>query len=935
VLDAVAPNAGYYNSGNDLYHWYNWNSEPPSGLTAVYLAAFPELNNLYDGQGQNFIWRCASLCCQRSGLPDYVDNAWGNWQYIANENSGSDPGFADGSEIMTNLSQTLFWNLGMRPIPVAEIGLYDDPVRTGWVDNPTLAYWNGAAGNWNPTSTNWSANAGVAASAPWNTNGYATAVFAGAGGTITVAAPVVADGLSFATSGYTLAGTNPIVLNHPVTLIDQKSYGATISAPLTGLGGIGVAGSGTLTLSGSNGYAGNTAIRGGTLALAGGDNRLPTNTVVTLGDGGPVNTGILKLNGRSQQLGGVWAVGFYDFAYGYFSGDRVINGSTTPCTLTLNIENGNDQFVGTLGGGGANENNFSLLKTGPGKLWLARSLNLAGGATIADGTLELHTEFYMGNRASGTFNIGSNATLAVSGWIDNYTFNNVTINYQGPGGGTFTQIGNGSDYLNWYLTSGMTVQTAGGAQSRFSATPGYGLNLNGNDILFNVVRGTDASSDLTVSSGLSNTGNITKQGNGILSLLGPNSYAGATTVNGGTLVLRNPTASTGISVVAGAVLELNITTNLDVPSLTFSGAGTVRKTGSGAWVCGAGAASFALVSGALLDVQAGTFVGGSWANETWTGNDSDLNVAGGALFKGVEANVRVNRITGSGAVGTGFSGAGYQFLSIGIGNGSSSFDGVIQNTDGNPSYVGNLVKSGTGTIALNGVNSYTGTTTISNGTLLVNGSLASGTVTVSGGVLGGTGTINGPVFVQSGAALAPGASIGTFSISNTLTLAMGSRTVMEVNAASGSNDLVRGLTTANYGGTLVVSNVAGIVTNGQSFQLFSATSGSGGFSSVTNASPQPGLTWSFNPTNGVLTASLAVALTPAHLTAGLSGTNLTLAWPPDHTGWTLLQQTNNVVKGISLNANDWMRVAGSAGTNRFTIPVNPTIPASFYRLTYP
>ncbi len=87
---------------------------------------------------------------------------------------------------------------------------------------------------------------------------------------------------------------------------------------------------------------------------------------------------------------------------------------------------------------------------------------MAGGVTVAAGTLELHTEFYMGNGASGVFNIGNNATLAVSGWIDNYTFNNVTLNFQGAGGGTFTAIGNGSDYLNWYLTSGMTVQTAGG-----------------------------------------------------------------------------------------------------------------------------------------------------------------------------------------------------------------------------------------------------------------------------------------------------------------------------------------------------------------------------------------------------------------------------------------------------------------------------------------
>ncbi|MEI6077850.1 MAG: autotransporter-associated beta strand repeat-containing protein, partial [Verrucomicrobiota bacterium] len=746
MMDIKAPNSGYYNQYDDLYYWYKWNNDPPSGLTPVYLTAFPELNRLYDWQGQNYIWRSASLRCLQGGLPAYTDNPdWMRWQFLADNNSGSDTGFVDGSEIKTNLSQTLFWNLGMRAIPINEIGLYDQAARAGWLDNPANNYWNGGAGNWDNASVNWSTNNGAPASAAWNTNGYTTAVFAGAGGTVTVAAPVTADSLSFATSGYTLAGTNPVVLNNLVTMIDQKSFGATINAPLTGQGGIAVAGTATLTLGGTNNYTGTTAVRVGTLALSGGNNRLPTNTIVTLGDGGPSNHSILKLNGCNQQLGGLWAVGYDNFQYGVYAGDRIVNGSATPCTLTLNIENGNDQFVGTLGGGGANENNYSLVKNGGGKLWLAQPLNLTGSTTIAAGTLELHTEFYMGNQASGTFNIGSNATLAVSGNIDNYVFNYVAINYQSAGAGTLTVIGNGNDYLNWYLNGGMTITTAGGSQNIFSATPGYGLSLNGNNILFNVARGTDASSDLTVSAKLSNNGNITKQGNGILQLLGTNSYAGSTTVNGGTVILRNPTASTGISVAAGAMLELNITNDLDVPSLTISGAGTVRKTGAGQWVCGGGAANFALASGALLDVQAGTFIGGSSANENWTANYSDLNVAVGALFKGVEANARVNRITGSGTLGTGYSGAGYQFLSIGIGNGTSSFDGVIQNTDGNPSYVGNVVKSGTGTIALNGANTYTGTTTISNGTLLVNGYLANGTVTVSGGVLGGTGTINGPV----------------------------------------------------------------------------------------------------------------------------------------------------------------------------------------------
>jgi hypothetical protein len=78
-----------------------------------------------------------------------------------------------------------------------------------------------------------------------------------------------------------------------------------------------------------------------------------------------------------------------------------------------------------------------------------------------------------------------------------------------------------------------------------------------------------------------------------------------------------------------------------------------------------------------------------------------------------------------------------------------------------------------------------------------------------------------------------------------------------------------------------------------------------------------------------------VSLVQTNLAFSISGTNLTLSWPADHTGWTLLKQTNRLNLGISANTNDWMRVPASSATNSVVIPIVPDTPGGYYRLVYP
>jgi fibronectin-binding autotransporter adhesin len=85
----------------------------------------------------------------------------------------------------------------------------------------------------------------------------------------------------------------------------------------------------------------------------------------------------------------------------------------------------------------------------------------------------------------------------------------------------------------------------------------------------------------------------------------------------------------------------------------------------------------------------------------------------------------------------------------------------------------NLLKLGTGIMTMTATNTYSGTTTVAAGVLRINGdnSAATGAITVNAGAsLGGTGTIGAPVAVTAGGTLAPGASIGTTTVANSVTV---------------------------------------------------------------------------------------------------------------------------------------------------------------------
>jgi autotransporter-associated beta strand protein len=239
-----------------------------------------------------------------------------------------------------------------------------------------------------------------------------------------------------------------------------------------------------------------------------------------------------------------------------------------------------------------------------------------------------------------------------------------------------------------------------------------------------------------------------------------------------------------------------------------------------------------------------------------------------------------------------------------------------------------ITKTGSGTLALNNTNTYTGPTTISGGTLQVNGSLAAGSaVTVTSGSLGGTGTINGPVTVNAGGAIAPGTSIGTLTVNNDL--ALSGNMIVEVNRAGFASDKVNvsGLLVNLGAGSIIVTNLGAPLQVGDTFALFNKAVSNGDAMTVSGSS----VTWSNRlALDGTIEVLSLIPTTPTNLTASLSDGTLTLSWPSSHLGWSV--QSNAV--SVTSPAN-WFTIPGSSGATQIVITVDPAKPNVFYRMSLP
>ena len=484
-----------------------------------------------------------------------------------------------------------------------------------------------------------------------------------------------------------------------------------------------------------------------------------------------------------------------------------------------------------------NEGTLLLGKTG-------FDLAIPHDLTIGDGTGSDVVQNLVQNQIANTSHVTINTggLLDLNGNLDGIASLDMT------GGAVQT----GAGYLELIGAGGGITTHSSSVQASISGT----LDLGAQVRTFDVPAGI-ASPELVVSAVVRN-GGLTKASNGNLQLTGANTYDGLTTISNGFIEVANASAlgSTvagtvmansgvsayllveGVSVVGealtnnstlaefrssgGAGWSGNIVLNSQLDILPFggtnnlsgviSGVGAVTKSQTGMLVySGAGANTYTntttVIAGTLQlnktvtdgaiqgDLVIGDGTGGANADIVrLVGNPQiatvcNVTIASSGLLDLNEISEGISTVSGSGEVDTGSTGTGALVIN---GNGSTTYSGLIIGT-------GDVFKSGTGTFTLAGNNTYSGLTTVNNGTLLVNGSQPQSPVSVSSiGTLGGSGTVGN---ITANGNIAPGNSPGILTSSNVVFTSTGDFFVELTGPTAGT-----GYDQLNVRGTNVLGN---------------------------------------------------------------------------------------------------------------------------------
>ena len=539
--------------------------------------------------------------------------------------------------------------------------------------------------------------------------------------------------------------------------------------------------------------------------------------------------------------------------------------------------------------------------------WDVSTLNWLNGTTPA--------AYYNGNTVVFD-DSGAAGTVAIAGAYSpaSVTVNTSTNGYSlaGPGtltgamtltksGSTTVSLSGANTYTGGTLLLGGEINISASATALGSGTLTLG---SAGDTSTVVVRAAaiDPANPITVNAGGTRW---IEPGNGAAV-----NYTGAVTLNGGA-TLNLSTVGGNITVSGGVTGTGNILLGENGGSRgsseTLSG-GAVNNTGT------ISDASNPDTGGARISAAIGTNVTGITQNSS----SEAMTLSGANAFNGpITITTGTLTLGGAGVLGSGaYTGA----ISD---SGTLVFSSTANQTwSGVVSGGGALTDSGTGTLTLSGANTYTGTTTLSAGTLLVNGSVTSPVSVSSGGTLGGTGSITGNVTAASGSGLSFNVtSSGVDGLAITGNLTLNGTITVTPNVVSGS--VTPGTyPIVTYSGTL--SGTPTFVWNpvGTTLTASINTSTPGVVTLVVN--PPPPVINSLATASGPSLSPFSYTITASNSPTSYNATGLPAGLSID-TGTGIISGTPTTAgtSMVTLSATN----AGGTGTETLTLTVTPPEPA--------
>ena len=619
------------------------------------------------------------------------------------------------------------------------------------------------------------------------------------------------------TGSLAAAATNTITDNG--TLAFSRSDTQTYANTISGSGSVVQLGPGTLVLGGtSTGYAGSVAVTAGTLRLVtpGAMPACASPGLVSVAGGGTMSVAAGGSGWAGSDIGNLVTANGSGFAAGSW--------------LVVDTTGGSVSVAASFGGG------MGLAKIGANTLALAGTTSYSGPTAVLAGMLQAATPL-PGCATPGQITVANGGTLTVaaggSGWAGGDIGNLLSANGSGFASGSLLQIDT----------------TAGGVNVGSSFSGNMALTTLGtNALVLSAANGAVGPITVGVPSG---SGTLQLPAGGAIGSPAV-SVAGTLAVNGGSLtvtgignppdsLLAGTTAAPGAIYFSGGMLMVSATANPALAVASGPGASSWTQTGGTAVIVGqvnaggtaatsSGSAQMTFSGGSFLQSGGKPFYLAPWCPATMTISGA-ANVSLNELIFGYSGTQAMTLNLNGGLLTVGSGGVAYQSgtatfsLNGGTLQAGGNFSvasnanlstvvnpgGAIIDTQGYSVTVnsillpgngnGGLTKLGSGLLTLAAANTFTGVTTVSNGTLALGNSLALG---------------------QS-----------TFDTSGAGTVSFGALTAGTLGGLQGPNNL-----TLNNSTTAAAAVALSVGTNGQNTTYSGSLGGGGALNKVGNGTLQ-------------------------------------------------------------------------------------------------